>query len=85
MDTDKEIVRLYQPCANDESAQMLQLTDASYFDIGYISNIKRNGKHCVMRAKSNINPITVSATNSQESAIACLAGKQLHSVTLNQH
>jgi len=54
IDADKESERLYQPYAN-ESAQVLHLMDAGYFDIGYVSNIKANGGHCIMRAKSNIN------------------------------
>ena len=83
IDADKESERLYQPYAN-ESGGTLQLLDAGYFDIGYVAQINQYGGHCIIRAKSNINPTIVEAVNADGNLIPSLAGKQLKSLKLQQ-
>ena len=83
IDADKESERLYQPYAN-ESAQVLHLMDAGYFDIEYICEIKKHHGHCIMRAKSNINPTILSASDANGQAIRALVGTPLKSLKLAQ-
>lgn len=81
IDADKESERLYQPYAN-ESTGTLHLMDAGYFDIPYVSQIAQHGGHCIIRAKANINPTIIKATDIQGKDIRALQNKPLKSLKL---
>lgn len=83
IDADKESERLWQPYAN-ESAGTLNLLDAGYFDIDYVARTAKSGGHCIIRAKSNINPIIVNARDGDGCTVKKLDGKRLKSVKLQQ-
>lgn len=83
IDADKESERQWQPYANG-SAGTLNLLDAGYFDIDYVSQTAKNGGHCIIRAKSNINPIINVAWNREGREMKSLKGKCLKSVKLQQ-
>jgi hypothetical protein len=83
IDADKESERLWQPYAN-ESAGTLNLLDAGYFDIDYVSQTAKTGGHCIIRAKSNINPVIINARNEDGRRVKRLEGQQLKSVKLKQ-
>ena len=83
IDADKESERQWQPFAH-ESAGTLNLLDAGYFDINYVSQTAQCGGHCIIRAKSNINPAIVNARDSSGRRVKKWEGKRLKSVTLQQ-
>ena len=78
IDADKESERQWQPFAN-ESAGTLNLLDAGYFDINYVSQTAQCGGHCIIRAKSNINPVIVNARDSSGRRVKVSGLSLLHS------
>lgn len=83
IDADKESERQWQPYAN-ESAGTLNLLDAGYFDIDYVAQTARSSGHCIIRAKSNINPTIVAARDTQGRRVKKWEGKRLKSVKFQQ-
>ena len=83
IDADKESERLWQPYAC-ESSGTLNLLDAGYFDIDYVSQTAKSGGHCIIRAKSNINPVIVNARNEEGRRVKKREGQRLKSVKLKQ-
>ena len=83
IDADKESERLYQPYAN-ESKGTLHLLDAGYFEIEYVSQLRLHGAHCIMPAKSNINPTIVEAIGADGKKRTSLHGKPLQSLKLKK-
>ena len=83
IDADKESERLWQPYAC-ESSGTLNLLDAGYFDIDYVSQTGKSGGHCIIRAKSNINPVIITARSGDGRRIKTLEGQRLKSVKLKQ-
>ena len=83
IDADKESERLWQPYAC-ESSGTLNLLDAGYFDIDYVSQTGKSGGHCIIRAKSNINPVIVNAMNAEGRRVKKREGQRLKSVKLKQ-
>lgn len=83
INADKESERKWQPYAN-ESRGILNLLGAEYFDIDYVTQTAKSGGHCIIRAKSNINPVITETRDSLMTKLPALAGKRLNSIKLQQ-